>query len=326
VIRLNAETTFTSLTAHRQSDYRAFIDIELTELALQALELVDLQHQISQELTLGRRTPKLSLIGGAFLFDEDVEGAVVIILRAAGTERRPHATIETHAWALFGQATYQMSRRVSITGRLRYSDEAKNLANNGGHVPARHYASRRSPAVVRVDRAAYKASMPKVSIEMRATPAIFVYASASPVSKVAISQGPQFWIGYQMSGQAHEQLGHDELALQALASAAQLSRQNSKPVSLTGYILGRAGRTAEARDVLNTLTTTADRYVPPYALALVNAGLGDQDALFVSLERAYRERDVHLMFLSVDPKWDPYREDPRFVALLAECGFTATER
>jgi len=47
VIRLNAETTFTSLTAHRQSDYCAFVDIDLTELALQALELVDLQHQIS---------------------------------------------------------------------------------------------------------------------------------------------------------------------------------------------------------------------------------------------------------------------------------------
>ena len=40
--------------------------------------------------------------------------------------------------------------------------------------------------------------------------------------------------------------------------------------------------------------------VPPYALALVHAGLGDADAAFEWLERAYVARDVHLMFLTVD--------------------------
>jgi hypothetical protein len=32
-------------------------------------------------------------------------------------------------------------------------------------------------------------------------------------------------------------------------------------------------------------------------------------------------RDVHLVFLPVDAKWDAYRDDPRFEALLARCGF-----
>ena len=30
------------------------------------------------------------------------------------------------------------------------------------------------------------------------------------------------------------------------------------------------------------------------------------------------------MYLTVDAKWDPYRADPRFQALLARCGFTAS--
>jgi hypothetical protein len=32
-------------------------------------------------------------------------------------------------------------------------------------------------------------------------------------------------------------------------------------------------------------------------------------------------RDVHLVFLPVDAKWDAYRPDPRFTALIDRCGF-----
>ena len=59
-------------------------------------------------------------------------------------------------------------------------------------------------------------------------------------------------------------------------------------------------------------------------MALVHAGLGEREAVFQWLNRAYDARDVHLIFLPVDPKWDPYRADPRFEALLARCGFTRT--
>jgi TolB-like protein/DNA-binding winged helix-turn-helix (wHTH) protein/Flp pilus assembly protein TadD len=139
----------------------------------------------------------------------------------------------------------------------------------------------------------------------------------------AIALDQEFWIGHQMRGQALEELGDHDLALKALATAARLSGQNSKAISLTGYILGRSGRTAEARDLLGALEMASrQRYVPPYALALVHAGLGDADAAFESLNRAYAARDVHLMFLTVDVKWDRYRSDPRFRDLLARCGFT----
>jgi len=61
--------------------------------------------------------------------------------------------------------------------------------------------------------------------------------------------------------------------------------------------------------------------VPPAAFALVHAGLGNADAMFAWLGRAVDARDVHLVFLPVDAKWDRYRADPRFAALLARCGF-----
>jgi TolB-like protein/DNA-binding winged helix-turn-helix (wHTH) protein/Flp pilus assembly protein TadD len=149
------------------------------------------------------------------------------------------------------------------------------------------------------------------------------YAGALQHADRAIALDQEFWIGHEMRGQALEALGDHDLALKALATAARLSGQNSKPISLTGYILGRSGRTAEAHDLLGALEMASrQRYVPPYALALVHAGLGDADAAFEWLDRAYAARDVHLMFLTVDVKWDRYRSDPRFADLLARCGFT----
>jgi hypothetical protein len=69
--------------------------------------------------------------------------------------------------------------------------------------------------------------------------------------------------------------------------------------------------------VLDSLSARSkERYVPPYAIALVQAGLGERDAMFASLDKALAGHDVHLIYLPVDPKWDQYRSDARFIALL----------
>jgi len=146
-------------------------------------------------------------------------------------------------------------------------------------------------------------------------------------ARQAVVLNGAFWIGYVELGQAYEQLGEYEPALDALTTAARFSGDNSKPVSLRAYTLAKAGRPREARDVLDTLEAISrKRYVPPYALALIHAGLGERDAVFQWLERAYAARDVHLIFLTVDPKWDSYRADVRFIGLLARCGFTHESR
>ena len=149
------------------------------------------------------------------------------------------------------------------------------------------------------------------------------YARAVEHAQRAVDIAPEFWIGFTQLGQAYQEMGKTALALTALSKAEQLSGgRNSKALSSKGYSLAKAGRANEARDVLRTLETLArERYVPPYAMALVHAGLGERDAVFKWLDRAYDARDVHLVFLTVDPKWDPYRPDPRFQTLLQRCGF-----
>ena len=56
-------------------------------------------------------------------------------------------------------------------------------------------------------------------------------------------------------------------------------------------------------------------------MAVIHLGLGERDKAFAWLEKAFQERDVRLSFMKVDPKWYPWRNDPRFSAILQRLGF-----
>jgi iron complex outermembrane receptor protein len=179
-IPLNATTTLTSLTAYRKSNHRFFVDADATELSLQTSDVPDLQRQISHELTVVQRTPKITWIGGMFFFDDHNEGQVEITVYPLQIQRRPFARVGVSAWALFGQATYSVSRRVSLTGGIRYTDEQKNLENTGGAYrlgteiladPASFYDY--------VDHAAYHAWTPKGGIQVQVSSHTLVYFSAT---------------------------------------------------------------------------------------------------------------------------------------------------
>ena len=147
----------------------------------------------------------------------------------------------------------------------------------------------------------------------------------------AIRVDPAMWIGHMMLGQAYDRLGMTDLALEALADAVRLSQVNSKPLSLRGFVLATAGRNLEARQVLRTLEgRSKEHHIPPYAFALVHAGLGNREGVFEWLGRAHAGRDVHLILLSVDAKWDPYRGIPASsisspaAPLILVCGGTSS--
>jgi hypothetical protein len=55
------------------------------------------------------------------------------------------------------------------------------------------------------------------------------------------------------------------------------------------------------------------RYVAPYNVAVIYAGLGDKDAAFDWLNRAYNQRSYLLAaYLKTDSRLDNLRSDPRF--------------
>ena len=148
---------------------------------------------------------------------------------------------------------------------------------------------------------------------------------AKQFARQAIVIDPEFWVGHLQLGQTCEQLREHDLGLEALQAAVRLSNGNSKAISLRGYLFAKVGKIAEAEEMLKTLEgVSRERFVPPYALALIHAGLGRKELAFEWLERALDARDVHLTFLPVDAKWDAFRDDVRFAALLKRCEFMKT--
>ena len=147
------------------------------------------------------------------------------------------------------------------------------------------------------------------------------FETAARHAREALLTEPDDWVGYWQLGQAYERMGKTDLALDALMEASRLSNGNSKPTSLTAFTLGRSGRTREARDLVASLESRSlQGYLPPVMLALARAGLDDDERVFAWLENGVTVRDVHLVYVPSDAKWDRYRRDDRFRELLRSCG------
>jgi hypothetical protein len=70
--------------------------------------------------------------------------------------------------------------------------------------------------------------------------------------------------------------------------------------------------------VLNDLQQLQEqRYVSPYTVAAIYAGLGDQEQALKWLDRAVEERDIWLMNLKVDPVFAKLRSQRKFTDILA---------
>jgi serine/threonine-protein kinase len=78
------------------------------------------------------------------------------------------------------------------------------------------------------------------------------------------------------------------------------------------------GHEKNAREMLKQYEAVAQKqYVRPELIATVYARLGDNDAAFAWLEKAYAAHSPYLFALSVDKQWDSLRSDPRFAGLEA---------
>jgi hypothetical protein len=69
---------------------------------------------------------------------------------------------------------------------------------------------------------------------------------------------------------------------------------------------------------------SAQRYIAPYDVAVIYAGLGERDEAFAWLNRAYDARSYTLaVYLNTDSRLDNLRSDARFTDLRRRIGLPA---
>jgi TolB-like protein/DNA-binding winged helix-turn-helix (wHTH) protein/Flp pilus assembly protein TadD len=182
---------------------------------------------------------------------------------------------------------------------------------------------RHSEAIVEISRALEIDPLSLIANAIKGQILFFAgqYDEAEAHLLKAIDVEPDFWISHLTLGKVYERRKQYSQALAEFQRSSDLSGA-PEPKSLLGYTYAAIGKTAEARRMLDELREmSAQNYVAPKHLALVYAGLGERDEMFTWLEKAYADRDISLTFIKVEPRWDPYRDDPRFVDLLHRVGF-----
>lgn len=142
--------------------------------------------------------------------------------------------------------------------------------------------------------------------------------------KMTLGMEPRFWVGQICAAKVYEKVGMYSEALVACEHAWEFSGGNTEALSIAGYVHAVSGDRAKAEATIHQmLELKRERYVPPYNVALVFAGLGETEAALQWLEHAFADRDVHMPFL-LDHKWYGIRPTPQFQEILSRVGFPSS--
>ena len=130
-----------------------------------------------------------------------------------------------------------------------------------------------------------------------------------------------FWGVHWGRGHYYRRTGNYDAAIEAFEEAVDVGGGHTLPLTDLGYTYAIAGRTLEARAVLDRLAVLAETsYVSPYNSATIHMGLGDIDEAFAWLEKAFEGRSRSMAWLMVAPEYDGARSDPRFKSLVRRIG------
>jgi TolB-like protein/tetratricopeptide (TPR) repeat protein len=134
---------------------------------------------------------------------------------------------------------------------------------------------------------------------------------------------------YPNFSRAHFELGRAYLGKDMYEEAlAEYEKEKSVAKSwdaavdvFIGIVYAKMGRRDEALRILDELIEQSKRqYVPPWFLAQLCFGIGENDQGFEYLNESYEERAIVGCIIKVHPLFDNVRSDPRYLALLRKVG------
>jgi serine/threonine-protein kinase len=137
----------------------------------------------------------------------------------------------------------------------------------------------------------------------------------------SIMLNPGFAVAHQWLGRAFEQKQMYSNAIEEFQKALDLLGEDSESLASLGHAYGASGDRTQAIKVLASLKDIAERrYVSPYWIAIVYAGVGETEPAIQWLEKAYEDRFDWLAALKVEPLFDTLRSNSGFTSLLSRIG------
>jgi tetratricopeptide (TPR) repeat protein len=144
-------------------------------------------------------------------------------------------------------------------------------------------------------------------------------------AKKALELNQTYLRAYVTLGLAEENTGNTKAAQMHYEYVLTVDPSDRRALPAYGYLLARTGRREEAMEVVTRLERmNANVRNCAFQVAVVYAGLGEQDRALDWLEIAWRTRQVHFPFAAVEPRFRELRDHPRFRSLLSRVGLNPT--
>jgi tetratricopeptide (TPR) repeat protein len=140
--------------------------------------------------------------------------------------------------------------------------------------------------------------------------------------RAALAMNPKFPLAHFWLGRTHTTQGHYGDALDEFDAVGPALRQWQPVLAARGVLYGKWGKQKEAHALLNEFQELRKngRFATSYGIALIHAGLGDNEQAFAWLDRAYDERSHWLVWLRLDPRWEGLMSNQRFGILVRRVG------
>jgi serine/threonine protein kinase/TolB-like protein/Tfp pilus assembly protein PilF len=151
------------------------------------------------------------------------------------------------------------------------------------------------------------------------------YDEAIEVSRRAIDLHSNSGQIYGWMIRAYEMKGDEQGAIAAYLGQAEAEGAGADEIAgmktafATGGLKGYWRRQLDRR-----LEQEKREFVLQTSIAMLYARLGQKEQALARLEKAVDERNHYVIALNVEPLWDSYRADPRFMALVRRVGLEPT--
>ena len=183
------------------------------------------------------------------------------------------------------------------------------------------YMGRHDEAIVEARRAGELSPLALIIRRNIAARLLFARRNDEAIEELrkALELDPNYTGARTYLGYAYAAKNMHREAIASYEESIRLGLDTTSNQIYLGASTARAGDRERSLDILKKLEETKE-YISPGELAILYTALGDREKALTTLERAYREHDLQLKYLTTEAGYDELRSEPRFQELVRKVG------